>query len=84
MNEFKDQLDQTEKDKVTKHIAELRDLAAKSQAGDATLTADAIHEKISETQQALSGLFQLKVYEKRNAENNDTPESEPAKEEKKD
>lgn len=83
MNEFKDQLDQTEKDKVTKHLADLRELAAKGQAGDAAATADAIREKINEAQQASLGLFQ-KVYEKRNAENNPPPSEETPKEEKKD
>lgn len=58
MNEFKDQLDATEKDKVAKHIAELREIAAKGQAGDGEATADAIREKINETQQASLGLFQ--------------------------
>lgn len=58
MNEFKDQLDASEKDKVTKHITELREIAAKGQAGDGAITADAIREKINETQQASLGLFQ--------------------------
>ena len=58
MNEFKDQLDAAEKDKVTKLIAELREIAIKGQAGDASVTADAIREKINETQQASLGLFQ--------------------------
>jgi molecular chaperone DnaK len=58
MNEFKDQLDAAEKDKVTKHISELREIAAKGQAGDGAVTADAVREKINETQQASLGLFQ--------------------------
>ena len=82
MNEFKDQLDATEKDKVTKLVEELRGLAAKGQAGDGSVTADQIREKINETQQASLGLFQ-KVYEKRNAENA-ASESSENKEEKKD
>jgi len=85
MNEFKDQLDVTEKDKVTKLVGELRELAAKGQVGDASITADNIREKISETQNASLGLFQ-KVYEKRAAENSASSE-QPAsetKEEKKD
>lgn len=85
MNEFKDQLDATEKDKVTKLVGELRELAAKGQVGDASITADNIREKISETQNASLGLFQ-KVYEKRAAENSASSE-QPAsetKEEKKD
>ena len=84
LNEFKDQVDATEKEKVTALIAELRELAVKGQAGDASVTADTIREKISETQNASLGLFQ-KVYEKRNAES--SASSEPAsenKEEKKD
>jgi len=88
MNEFKDQLDATEKDKVTKLVGELRELAAKGQVGDTSVTADNIREKISETQNASLGLFQ-KVYEKRAAENSASSASseEPAsetKEEKKD
>lgn len=67
MNEFKDQLDAAEKEKVTKHITELREIAARALSGDESLTADAIREKINETQQASLGLFQ-KVYEKRSAE----------------
>ncbi|KAI5120280.1 hypothetical protein M0805_005337 [Coniferiporia weirii] len=81
MNEFKDQLDAAEKEKVTKLVSELRELASKGQAGDASLTAETIKEKIDETQQASLGLFQ-KVYEKRNAENN-ASSSEAAPEENK-
>ena len=79
MNEFKDQIDAAEKEKVEKLVAELRQLAVKGQAGDADITADAIREKISEAQQASLGLFQ-KVYEKRNAES--SASSEPASENK--
>jgi hypothetical protein len=58
MNEFKDQLDAGEKDKVTKLIEELRELAVKGQAADPSVDADKIKEKIGETQQASLGLFQ--------------------------
>ena len=58
MNEFKDQLEAAEKDKVAKHVTELREIAAKGQAGDGAVTADAIREKINETQQASLSLFQ--------------------------
>lgn len=86
MNEFKDQIDATEKEKVAALIAELRELAVKGQAGDATVDADKIREKINETQQASLGLFQ-KVYEKRNADGAASSAEQPAeekKEEKKD
>lgn len=58
MGEFKDQLDATEKEKVTKLVAELRELASKGQSGDGSITAEIIKEKIDETQQASLGLFQ--------------------------
>ncbi|EPQ55171.1 heat shock protein 70 [Gloeophyllum trabeum ATCC 11539] len=85
MNEFKDQLDAAEKEKVQKLVTELREIAVKGQAGDASVTAEQIREKISETQQASLGLFQ-KVYEKRNAEEQSSSSSESTenKEEKKD
>ena len=67
MNEFKDQLDASEKEKVTKLIAELRELAVKGQAGDASITAEQIKASIDATQNASLGLFQ-KVYEKKQAE----------------
>jgi molecular chaperone DnaK len=82
MNEFKEQLDKEEADKVTKLITELREIAAKGQAGDASLTAETIREKIHETQQASLGLFK-KVYEKRASEQSSESSSEN-KEEKKD
>ena len=85
MNEFKDQIDATEKEKVQTLVNELRELAVKGQAGDASVSAETIREKISETQQASLGLFQ-KVYEKRNAESSASSESSSSetKEEKKD
>ncbi|KNZ74929.1 Heat shock 70 kDa protein [Termitomyces sp. J132] len=85
MTEFKDQLDAAEKEKVSKLIAELRELAAKGQSPDASITADTIREKINETQQASLGLFQ-KVYEKRSAEQaaSENPTEEKKDEEKKD
>jgi len=83
MNEFKDQIDATEKEKVAKLVAELRELAVKGQAADASVNADIIREKINETQQASLGLFQ-KVYEKRNAENSSQEKPSEPEPEKKD
>ena len=86
MEEFKDQLDAAEKEKVAKHITELREIATRALGGDESVTADTIREKISATQQASLGLFQ-KVYEKRSAESasSEAPSTEEApKEEKKD
>ena len=67
MEEFKGQLDVAEDEKVTKHITELREIAARALGSDESLTADAVREKINATQQASLDLFQ-KVYEKRSAE----------------
>lgn len=85
MSEFKEQLDATEKEKVEKLVAELREIAVKGQAGDNSITADSIREKINETQQASLGLFQ-KVYEKRSQEasNEAKPEDSKPEGEKKD
>jgi len=68
-----------------KHIAELREIAARALGGDESLTADAVREKTNETQQASLGLFQ-KVYEKRSAEaaSSESSSKEAPKEEKKD
>ncbi|KAI0090713.1 heat shock protein 70 family [Irpex rosettiformis] len=83
MNEFKDQLDATEKEKVEKLVTELRAIAVKGQAADESVTVDVIREKISETQQASLGLFQ-KVYEKRAAENSSAEKPAEENTEKKD
>jgi molecular chaperone DnaK len=83
MGEFKEQLDKDEKEKVEKLVGELRELASKGQAGDQSLTADAIREKIHETQQASLGLFK-KVYEKRAAESSASESSSSENTEKKD
>lgn len=58
MNEFKDQIDATEKEKVAQLITELRELAQKGQNADPSITAETIREKINEAQQASLGLFQ--------------------------
>ncbi|KZT11623.1 heat shock protein [Laetiporus sulphureus 93-53] len=84
IGEFREQLDNAEKEKVEKLVAELREVAAKGQAGDGSVTADSIRQKLDETQQASLGLFQ-KVYEKRNAEaENEKNENEKSENEKKD
>jgi molecular chaperone DnaK len=51
VNEFKDQLDTAEKEKVSKLITELQEPA------DPSITAETIREKINETQQSSLGLF---------------------------
>jgi molecular chaperone DnaK len=58
MNEFKEQLEASERDKVSKLVTELRELAVKGQAADPGVTAEQIKEAIGKTQQASLGLFQ--------------------------
>lgn len=67
MTDFKEQIDKTEAEAVTKLVTELREIAAKGQAADSGVTAEEIREAINKTQQASLGLFS-KVYEKKNAE----------------
>lgn len=76
MAEFKDQLEGGEREKVTKLVQELREIVAKAQSGDQSLTPDEIREAINNTQQASLGLFQ-KVYEKRQAANESKEPEEP-------
>ncbi|KAJ9119835.1 Hsp70 ATPase ssc1 [Naganishia onofrii] len=76
MEEFAKQLDADEKEKVTKLIADLREVAAKGQAGDASVTAEEIREAIHALQQSSLGLFQ-KVYEKRQQESGGASEPTP-------
>ena len=85
MEEFKDRLDAVEKEKVTKHITELREVAARALSGNESLAADAIREKINATWQASLGLFQ-KVYEKRSTKSTsqESSSTEAPKEEEKD
>ena len=58
IKEFKEQLDSTEIESVTKLVEELKEIAAKGQAGDANVTAEAIKEKMDAAQDASLGLFQ--------------------------
>jgi len=67
MAEFKDQLDEAEREKVSGLLTKLRELAVKGQAGDTSVTAEEIKNAIGETQNASLGLFQ-KVYEKKQEE----------------
>jgi molecular chaperone DnaK len=69
MAEFESQLDAAEREKVKKLLEELREIAAKGAAGDASVKAEEIKAAIDAAQQASLGLFQ-KVYEKRKAEGN--------------
>jgi len=86
IGEFKDQVDATERQNLEALIKELREIAVKAQAGDESITAEQIKEKIDKTQTASLSLFQ-KVYEKKAQENEpkkETPEATEVPPEKKD
>lgn len=76
IKEFREQVDAEEAKKVEGLVAELRELAIKSQGDGEGITAAQIKEKISETQQASLNLFQ-KVYQARNAQGDAAPEAKP-------
>lgn len=76
MGEFKDQIDQAEKEKIDVLLKDLREIAMKGQAGDESVTSEQIRQKINETQTASLGFFQ-KVYEQR-AKANSTGSEQPA------
>ncbi|ORY92759.1 heat shock protein 70 family [Leucosporidium creatinivorum] len=83
IKEFREQVDAEEAKKVEGLVAELRELAIKSQGDAAGITAAQIKEKISETQQASLTLFQ-KVYESRaKGESTEAPKEEAPKDEPK-
>jgi molecular chaperone DnaK len=78
MEEFEAQLDAAEKEKVKTLLDELREIAAKGAAGDASVKAEDIKAAMDAAQTGSLGLF-AKVYEKRNA---DSKASEQPTEEK--
>ncbi|WVN87557.1 chaperone DnaK [Cryptococcus depauperatus CBS 7841] len=81
MAEFESQLDAAEREKVKKLLGELREIAAKGAAGDASVKAEDIRQVLDSAQQASLGLFQ-KVYEKRNAERDSEPNADRDSEQK--
>ena len=63
MEEYKDQLDQTESENIKSKILSLREILAKVQSGESTLKADEIKSKVGELQIASLKLFEM-VYKK--------------------
>jgi molecular chaperone DnaK len=63
MDEYKDQLDQTESENIKSQIQSLKEIVAKAQTGESTLKADEIKSKVGELQIASLKLFEM-VYKK--------------------
>ncbi|KAI8053094.1 mitochondrial heat shock protein [Syncephalis plumigaleata] len=74
MSEHKDQLDKAEAEKIKQQLTELRELAAKAQAGDGSVKPDDLRAKSGEVQQASLKLFEM-VYKNRTAQNTDSSSS---------
>jgi len=69
MDEYKDQLDQTEAEKIKSQMSSLRELISKAQGGDSGIKADEVRNKTSELQKASLKLFEI-AYKKRAEDKN--------------
>ncbi|CAO3628068.1 unnamed protein product [Mucor hiemalis] len=80
MDDFKDQIDQAEADKLKQQIEALRNETVKAQAGEVDIQPDQIKTKIDELQQTSLKLFEM-VYKNRaqsnEGDNNDPNSSKP-------
>lgn len=68
MDDFKDQLDSAEADKLKEKITSLRGEALKAQAGDAAVNPEELKAKIDDLQSSSLKLFEM-VYKNRAAQN---------------
>lgn len=59
LNDFKDQLDSAEADKLRNQLQTLREEAAKAQSGDAAVNPEELKAKIDELQQSSLKLFEM-------------------------
>lgn len=57
LKEFEEKLDKAEVEKIKEKISGLREIVAKSQSGESSMTADQLKEKVDELQNASLGLF---------------------------
>ncbi|KAJ1993681.1 hypothetical protein EDC05_002074 [Coemansia umbellata] len=75
LEEFKDQLDKAEAEKIRTQLDELRQTIAKVNSGEVTLKAEEIKQKASSVQQASLKLFEM-VYKQRANQGNSSGESQ--------
>lgn len=75
MEDFKDQIDQTEANKLKGMIASLREQTTKAQAGDTGIKAEDLKAKVDELQTSSLKLFEM-VYKNRahQGDNNSNPQ----------
>ncbi|CAO3648702.1 unnamed protein product [Cunninghamella echinulata] len=77
MEDFKEQLDKAEADKLREQITNLRSEALKAQAGEADIKPDELKAKIDELQQSSLKLFEM-VYKNRAQQNEGSSDSNAA------
>ena len=82
LKDFADKLDATEVEGIKKKIDELRELVAKVQAGDDTVTTEALKTKLDDFQLATLNLFD-KVHKARTEQPSEQPSDQAADGEKK-
>lgn len=81
LKEYADRLDKTEADQIQEKITSLREIIAKSQAGEDSLSSAEIKEKIDELQVASLSLFD-KMHKAKAEESNNNEQSTTANENK--
>lgn len=81
LKEYADRLDKTEADQIQEKITSLREIIAKSQAGEDSLSSTEIKEKIDELQVASLSLFD-KMHKAKAEESNNNEQSTTANENK--
>lgn len=74
MDDFKEQLDKAEAEKLKEKITALRAEALKAQAGDASVNPDDLKAKIDDLQSSSLKLFEM-VYKNRAAQNDTSSDS---------
>ncbi|KAJ2494500.1 hypothetical protein IWW47_004584, partial [Coemansia sp. RSA 2052] len=75
LEEFKEQLDKAEVEKIRTQLDELRQTLAKVSSGEETLKAEEIKQKSGNVQQASLKLFEM-VYKQRASQNNSSTSSD--------
>ena len=75
LKEFADKLDKSEADQIQQKITSLREMVAKNQAGEGTMTAAELKEKTDELQVASLSLFD-KMHKAKNEASQSPPEGQ--------
>ncbi|KAK2741565.1 70-kilodalton heat shock protein [Myotisia sp. PD_48] len=77
LKEFQDKIDKTEADQIREKIATLREIVAKSQSGESTITAEELKQKVDDLQTSSLTLFD-KMHKARSEESQQPPQGDSA------